>query len=51
MLEKNKRSRLMTDVMKLITKLKQLGKERQKHIYIMLQGAAFVAKHKSKDQV
>lgn len=39
----------MTDVMKLITKLKQLSEKGQKHIYIMLQGAAFVAKHKHDD--
>lgn len=39
----------MTDVMKLITKLKKLSCEKQKHIYIMVQGAALVAKHKNKD--
>ena len=36
-------------LMDLITKFKQLSEEKQKHIYIMLQGAAFVAKHMSED--
>lgn len=36
-------------LIELITKLKQLSEEGQKHIYIMAKGAALVAKHKSKD--
>lgn len=36
-------------LVELITIIKQLSKEKQKHIYFMVQGAALVAKHKSKD--
>ena len=36
-------------LIELITTLKQLSKEKQKHIYLMAQGAALVAKHKNKD--